>query len=131
MTFDTLAGSRGTVVVVAEDELLVRLAIIDALAYAGFEVVEAEHAAAALAHLQGRPAGIHALFTDVQMPGEMDGIALAHHTRQSWPWIVILVTSGKVISHRLPEGSRFLSKPYEADHVIRHLREMITDDAQG
>ncbi len=126
MASDASTGRTRTVVV-AEDELLVRTAAINVLAGAGFEVVEAEHAAEALIVLQSRSVGIHALFTDVQMPGEMDGIALAHHTRRSWPWIVILVTSGRLVHHLLPDGTRFLPKPYEPEHVVHHLREMLHD----
>lgn len=114
-------------VVLVEDELLIRMTAFDLLVDAGFEVAEAEHAAEALAILQGRSNDIHALFTDIHMPGAMDGLALAHHTQKNWPWVVILLTSGLAIPlpTALPDGSRFLSKPYDPDHVVRHLREMV------
>ncbi len=125
-----LATASGRVVVVlAEDELLIRMAAFEVLADAGFEVIEAEHAGEALVVLQGRSNNVHALFTDIHMPGAMDGLALAHHTRNNWPWIAILLASGNAIPlpTELPEGSRFLRKPYHPDHVVSHLREMVDD----
>ena len=113
-------------VLVAEDEELVRLVIVDALRDAGFEVIEAEHAEAALGVLEHHAARIHVLFTDVQMPGSMDGLALAHHTAKNWPGIAILITSAHPRPDRatLPEKSRFLAKPYRHAHVVRHIREL-------
>jgi CheY-like chemotaxis protein len=72
-------------VLVAEDEELVRLVIVAALEDAGFEVIEAEHAEAAWSVLQINAASIRVLFTDIQMPGTMDGLALAHHTAKNCP----------------------------------------------
>jgi CheY-like chemotaxis protein len=113
-------------VLVAEDEEPVRLGIVDALENAGFEVIEAEHAKAALDVLQIHAARIHVLFTDIHMPGTMDGLALAHHTAKNWPKIALLLTSARPRPHQrnLPEKSRFLAKPYRHDHVIRHIREL-------
>jgi two-component system, response regulator PdtaR len=122
-------GSGRVVVVLVEDDLLLRMTAFDMLEDAGFEVIEAEHAVKALAILQSRSNGVHALFTDIHMPGAMDGLALAHHTRQNWPWIAILLASSTAIPlpTESPKGSRFLSKPYKSDHVVRHLREMVDD----
>jgi two-component system, response regulator PdtaR len=113
-------------VLVAEDEDLVRLVIVDALEDAGFEVIEAEHAEAALSILQIHAARIHVLFTDIQMPGAMDGLALAHHAATRWPKIALLITSGRPrpLQRSFPERSRFLAKPYRHNHVIRHIREL-------
>ena len=113
-------------VLVAEDEELVRLVMVDALEDAGFEVFEAEHAEAALGVLQIHAARIHVLFTDIHMPGTMDGLALAHHAAKNWPKIALLLTSAHPRPHQpsLPEKSRFLTKPYRHDHVIRHIREL-------
>jgi CheY-like chemotaxis protein len=113
-------------VLVAEDEELVRFIIVDVLEDAGFEVMEAEHAEAALGVLQIHAARIRVLFTDIQMPGAMDGLALAHHTAKNWPNVALLVTSARPRPHpsSLPEKSRFLAKPYRHDHVLRHIREL-------
>jgi two-component system, response regulator PdtaR len=74
-------------VLVAEDEELIRLIMVEVLEDAGFEVIEAGHAEAALAILQIHAARIHVLFTDIQMPGAMDVLSLAHHTARTWPKI--------------------------------------------
>jgi CheY-like chemotaxis protein len=113
-------------ILVAEDEELIRSVIVAALEDAGFEVIEAGHAEAALGVLQIHAARIHVLFTDIQMPGTMDGLALAHHTAKNWPKIALLLTSGRPRPHQqsLPKKSRFVAKPYRHDHVIRHIREL-------
>lgn len=117
------------VVIVAEDEAIIRMVTVNVLMDAGFSVLEAEHAEAALAHFHGGADGIHGLFTDVDMPGAMNGLDLAHHVSSNWPWVVLLVTSGKPnpATHTLPKGSRFLPKPYDYNHVVQHVREMIAE----
>jgi CheY-like chemotaxis protein len=115
-----------TFVLVAEDEELVRFVIVEALRDEGFEVVEVKHAEAALIVLESHARRIHVLFTDIQMPGTMDGMALAHHTSMHWPWIGLLVTSAQLHPDRtaFPKESRFVMKPYEHRDVIRHIREL-------
>ena len=114
------------VVLIAEDEELVRFVIVEALRDEGFDVMEAEHAGAALIMLEEHASRIHVLFTDIQMPGPMDGLALAHHTAKNWPSIALLVTSARPQPDRtrLPEKSRFLGKPYHHSHVVQHIREL-------
>ena len=114
------------VVLVAEDEELVRLVIAEALRDVGLEVMEVEHAEAALGVLEYHAARIHVLFTDIQMPGSMDGLALAHHTSKKWPRIALLITSARPPLNRatFPEKSRFLAKPYRHSHVVQHIREL-------
>ena len=113
--------------VVAEDEELIRYIAAEALRDAGFIVLEAEHAAAALKHLHAQAATIHVLFTDIHMPGDMDGLLLAHHTSSTWPWIAVLITSGRSppAAHQMPARSRFLPKPYQPDTLLTHLRELV------
>jgi CheY-like chemotaxis protein len=115
-----------TFVLIVEDEELVGLVIVQALRDEGFEVMEAEHAEAALGILESHGHGIHVLFTDIRMPGAMDGLALAHHTSKHWPRIGLLITSAQPHpgSPALPRGSRFLAKPYQHRHVIHHIREL-------
>jgi CheY-like chemotaxis protein len=115
-----------TFVLVAEDEELVRFVIVQALLDEGFEVIEAEHAEAALIALGSHARRIHVLFTDIQMPGTMDGLALAHHASKHWPWIGLLVTSARPHPDGVafPEQSRFIAKPYQHRDVMRHIREL-------
>jgi CheY-like chemotaxis protein len=124
---EEVAGGSKHIVVVVEDEALIRIFICEALADAGFDVVEAQHADEALALLRLRAKEIHALFTDIHMPGSMDGMALAHLAQKSWPWVALLITSGQARPKPddMPVASRFVSKPYHSEHVIDHLREML------
>ncbi len=114
-------------VVVAEDEPLIRMAAAAALRDEGFEVMEAESAEEALGILQEHAWDVHVLFTDIHMPGSMDGLALAHHAALHWPWISFLIASGRAKPEdaELPARSRFVAKPYSHDHVITHVREML------
>jgi len=115
-----------TLVLVAEDEELVRSVIVEVLLEEGFEVMEAEHAEAALIVLESHSRRIHVLFTDIQMPGTMDGLGLAHHASKHWPWIGLLLTSARPQPGRVtfPKESLFVAKPYRHRLVIGHIREL-------
>jgi CheY-like chemotaxis protein len=118
---------KAALVLVVEDEALIRMVAVDALSDAGYEVLEAEHAAAALIHLAGRADDVVIVCTDVHMPGGMDGIRLAHHVVAHWPWIGLVVMSGQArpASGELPNKARFLAKPYETDTLVAHVAEMV------
>jgi len=102
------------VVLLVEDEFLVRMATADALMDAGFEVIEAANAQVAQEFLLRRD-DIQVLFTDVKMPGSMDGLQLAAFVRHRWPHILIVITSGhlKPESASLPNDAVFIAKPYD------------------
>ena len=119
--------SGAPVIIVAEDEPLIRMMISEILSDEGFEILEARHAEEALAILRDRANDVAMLFTDIQMPGEMDGLELVRRARGQWPWIALLVTSGKArpMARDMPDGSRFISKPYDPDHVVRQVRELV------
>ena len=119
-----MAYSRIAVLVV-EDETLVRMGIVDFLEDHNFEVFEAENAAAAIVILKST-VRICALFTDVDMPGGMDGLKLAAAVRDRWPPIKIIVTSGhrNVSLKDLPDEARFFTKPYNPDQIVATLRHM-------
>ncbi len=127
MTFPAEVNPPSLVVVVAEDEALIRMMAVDALTGAGFVVIEAGHAAGALAVLASQSNGVHVLFTDIHMPGPMNGLELAHHVHNRWPWIAVIMASGKArpLAAELPDGSRFLSKPYDPVHIVKHVRELV------
>ena len=120
------ATAADVVILVVEDEELVRDVVVEILTEEGWIVHEAEHADAGLAILEIRFADIHVLLTDVNMPGSMDGLALAHHVHRHWPAIGLIIASGRPKPHvdALPAGARFLPKPYRPSHVIRHVREI-------
>jgi CheY-like chemotaxis protein len=113
------------VVLVVEDEFLIRMHAAEMIAEAGFDVVEASNADEAVAVLEAR-LDIAVVFTDVQMPGSMDGLKLARAVRDRWPPIHIVATSGlvDVRTGDLPEGGRFLAKPYSPAQIIGALREL-------
>lgn len=106
------------VVLVVEDSAIIRMGAVDLVQSAGYEALEASNADEAIRILESR-ADIDLVFTDVQMPGTMDGIKLSHYIRDRWPPVKLIVASGKAILEEssLPEGSRFFSKPYN-DHAI-------------
>jgi CheY-like chemotaxis protein len=113
------------VVLIVEDEFLLRMNAAEMIGDAGFNVVEAGNADEAIAILEARP-DIRVVFTDIQMPGSMDGLKLARFVRGRWPPIKIVATSGfvNVGTDDLPEGSRFLPKPYRSEQIVAALREL-------
>ncbi|MGC2027431.1 response regulator [Bradyrhizobium sp.] len=118
-------GARRPVVLIVEDDLLIRIHAAQIIEEAEFDVVEASNADEAIAILEARP-DIGVLFTDIQMPGSMDGLKLAAAVKGRWPPIKILTTSGLVTvgPDELPEGGRFLPKPYSPTQLAATLREL-------
>ncbi|MGH6702903.1 MAG: response regulator [Bradyrhizobium sp.] len=113
-------------VLVVEDEAILRLHAIDVVEEAGFSAIEAKNADEAIAILESR-SDITLLLTDVNMPGSMDGLKLAHAVRNRWPPVKIVVVSGHrlVDQSELPPDSRFFGKPFQAEKMIAELRAMI------
>jgi DNA-binding NtrC family response regulator len=120
-----MTGYRPTVLVV-EDEALIRLDIVLVLEEAGFDVLEAENVADAVAVLSEHPE-IRAVFTDVDMPGAMDGLKLAAVVYAQSPQTKIIITSGhrNVKPSDIPAASRFVSKPYNPAIIAENLAEML------
>jgi DNA-binding NtrC family response regulator len=112
-------------ILLAEDEPLIRMLMAEILAEEGFDVLEADHAAAALELLDFRADTVHFLLTDIDMPGQIDGIDLAHHVAGHWPWIALGIASAaaRPAVHELPFGCKFFSKPYHLEGVVSHIRE--------
>ena len=111
-------------VLIVEDEPLVRLGAVKMIEEAGFLVIEAANADEAIRILESRT-DIRAVFTDINMPGSMDGLKLAHAVRNRWPPIKIIVTSGRdrLTEQDLPEGGRFFAKPYDPIEITDTLRQ--------
>jgi CheY-like chemotaxis protein len=112
------------IVLVVEDNSLVRVVIADFLESAGFMVIQAVDGAAALLVLASG-AEFNVLFTDVQMPGPIDGLGVAMRVREQRPGMPIVVTSGHGAPELLPLGGRFVSKPYDNRKVVTLLRELV------
>lgn len=113
-------------VLVVEDEPITRMDVVGQLEEAGFKVFEAPDADRAIKILEANPA-IRVLFTDIDMPGSMDGLKLAAAVRHRWPPIVIVVASGlhKINMDALPDNSRFFSKPYNVHEIAATMRHMV------
>jgi CheY-like chemotaxis protein len=111
------------VVLIVEDEAVVRLMAVSLIEDAGFDAIEASSAAEAIPILENR-SDIWVVFTDVQMPGSIDGIQLAHLISVRWPSIKIIAASGRLRlrDDDLPAGGRYLHKPYEVSDLIGILR---------
>jgi CheY-like chemotaxis protein len=117
---------QSTVLVVEDDEVL-RMCVAEVVTDAGFSPVEAANADEAFAILENR-SDIALLFTDIQMPGSMDGLDLARTVHDGWPAIKIILVSGRVeLSEReRPVNSRFFQKPFAIKQMIEGLQEMIS-----
>ncbi len=114
------------IVLIVEDEMILRMRAVDIVEDAGFVPVEAGSADEAIQVLESRN-DISLLFTDIQMPGSMDGLKLAHAVHKRWPHIKIILVSGQiqVTDADKPAHSRFFPKPLEIPQMIFELQEMI------
>ncbi|WP_262267979.1 response regulator [Microvirga yunnanensis] len=120
------------VVLLVEDEPLVRLTQVDILREAEFWVVEAQDADEALEMLKSRP-DISVVLTDVDMPGSIDGFEFARLVRQGWPEVGVLVISGKTAPEPgdLPPNATFLHKPIMPDDLVAALTRVMAATPQG
>jgi len=120
-------SSPATVVLLVEDEPLVRMLGTDVLEDAGYRVVEAIDAAQALVQLDAHPE-VAVLFTDVQMPGELDGVQLARIVHHRRPDVRLVVASGRtrLSAGDLPDHGRFVPKPYRPDELIEVMRDVLS-----
>jgi CheY-like chemotaxis protein len=118
-------AKKPPVVLIVEDDPLSRMHAADMIVEAGYDVVEAGSADEAIAILEDR-SDIEIIFTDIQIPGSMDGLKLAEYVSGRWPPIKIVATSGyfSIREEDLPQGGVFLSKPYTAGAVTRVLLDL-------
>ncbi len=115
------------IVLLVEDEALVRMVVADVLREeGGFKVVEAANADEALTVLDATE-DVRALVTDVEMPGSLDGFTLARVVKQAWPQIGIVVTSGRMAPgpKDLPSGALFMPKPYRPADLLAAVRTVL------
>jgi DNA-binding NtrC family response regulator len=115
-------------VIVVEDEPLIRLDIATSLWDAGFNVFEAANADEAITILNAHPE-VRLLFTDIDMPGSMDGLKLAMAVRDRWPPVKIIIASGhcNLTDEMLPVEGRFFSKPYDHPGLISTMRKTLSE----
>jgi two-component sensor histidine kinase/ActR/RegA family two-component response regulator len=121
-----MKSNQPPIVLVVEDEMILRMRAVNIVEDAGFNAVEAVNADEALSILESR-SDISLLFSDIQMPGTMDGLKLAQAVHHRWPSIKIILVSGQVkpSDDDKPEDSRFFGKPMEVKQMIAELQNMI------
>jgi CheY-like chemotaxis protein len=122
---ETSTAERPTILVV-EDEILVRWLVVEIFEEAGYEVVEASTGDEALSIFADRQ-DIRAVFSDIHMPGDRDGIALAWGVRSTRPDCPIVLASGRGLPQtaELPDGTRYLPKPYRAETALAVVEELL------
>lgn len=112
-----------------DDEVIIRIDATQILEDAGFRCLDAASGEEALEILTAKSEQITVLFTDVDMPGSVDGFALARHVADHWPHIEIIVSSGRVqpAEGDLPSKAAFVAKPFSADMIHREFRRLLPD----
>lgn len=112
-------------VLIVEDETFIRMDVADMLRAAGFDILEARDADEAIQLLE-RNSDIRLIFTDIDMPGSMNGLKLAAAVRDRWPPVRIIATSGhcKIQAGDLPVDARFIPKPYQPVQIVSAIREL-------
>jgi CheY-like chemotaxis protein len=115
-------------ILVVEDETLIRLWAAGLLEENGFSVLEAKDADAALKVLESRP-DVKLLFTDVQMPGSLNGMELAREVHARWPHVLLVITSGRERPTRaeIPDDDRFVAKPYNAEELLGQVKDLLRE----
>lgn len=118
--------ARPVTVLVVEDEFLIRMDVVDQLQAEGFRTLEAGTGQEALEILQ-QGKQVDVVFTDVDMPGNVNGVVLAHTVEEKWPAAGIIVTSGQAIiaDDALPAGASFLPKPYRVAIIVAAIRKLL------
>lgn len=116
-------------ILIVDDEAIIRFDLVDFFEDAGFEVFDAEDADGAIALLEAN-SGIRIVLTDIQMPGSMDGVNLAHYIRDRYPPTLLVISSGNVkpTSQELPSDAIFVSKPFDPRQILTVIRRAITAD---
>ena len=112
-------------ILVVEDETFIRMDVVEMLRAAGFHVLEAINAYEAIQMLE-RNSGVRVIFTDIDMPGSMNGLKLAAAVRDRWPPVSIIATSGhfEIQAGDLPADARFVPKPYQSEQIISAIRDL-------
>src|SRR4051794_10455168 len=130
-----LERSETATILVVEDEVLVRLVIAEYLRECGYRVHEAAHADEAIAVLQAPEVSIDIVFSDVEMPGAMDGFGLSRWVRKNLPGVEVLLTAGidrsADIAGTLCEAGPLLEKPYEPHGVVSRIKQLMAQTQRG
>jgi DNA-binding NtrC family response regulator len=119
-------------VLVVEDDPFVRLDAVDIVTDAGLKAYEAGDADEAIRLMEAHD-DIGVLFTDVEMPGSMNGLKLAQAVHRRWPPVAIIIASGqlRLYDNDMPDESAFFAKPYCAEQIAGKLQEMVGRPLRG
>jgi CheY-like chemotaxis protein len=127
-TLNSQPGTSSQTILIVDDDVLVRLVIADYLRECGYKVCEAANADEAVAMLEAPEVSIDIVFSDVQMPGDMDGFGLARWIRANHPGVRVILTSGvdrsADIAATLCEAGPLLEKPYSPESVVDRIRQL-------
>ena len=120
------------VVLVVEDSPIIRMGAVELVLSAGYEALQARDADEAIRILESR-SEIDLVFTDVQMPGTMDGIRLSHYIRERWPPVKLILASGNAILEEssLPTGAGFFPKPYLDNAIVEAMARLLAEPGEG
>ena len=123
------SATTNATILVVEDEAMIRLTSIDMLEEAGFRTLEAANADEALAILEDEPVAL--LFSDIDMPGSMDGLTLATKVHRRWPATRLLLTSGRhrLAEHDIPDHGSFVAKPFGRHDLMREIHDQLRQEA--
>ena len=121
-----IAHTSRALILIVEDDPLIRWSGAETLEDAGFEVLEVANADDALTLLETHHS-VNVLFTDVDMPGKLDGLDLARIAAHRWPYIHIIVASGRKEPQapQMPDNGRFVAKPYMPEQIVRDIDELL------
>lgn len=120
-------NSENPTILVVDDEALLRMHAQGVLEDNGFEVLEAQNADEALSVLSERP-DIRLVFTDIQMPGSLNGLELLEEVHRRWPHILLIATSGRVRPHQseIADHGHFIPKPYSEHQLVAQITDIIS-----
>jgi CheY-like chemotaxis protein len=120
------SASGRSIVLVVEDEPLIRIMLVDALEDAGFSTLEAADGDHAIRLLEQLAPRVRAIVTDINLPGSTNGILLAKHAKAHWPEVHIVIISGlpRPDQFGIPGGVRFFQKPFNLEEIMQYIREM-------
>jgi two-component system, response regulator PdtaR len=125
--FDVMEKTAHPLALVVDDEEILRMFAAGLLEEHGFEVIEAENAAAALRELEAHR-DVRLLFTDIQMPGRSNGMDLAREVHARWPSVLLVITSGQVRPRdsEIPDDGRFIEKPYNEADLFNEVDDLMS-----
>jgi CheY-like chemotaxis protein len=120
-----LSAAQVCTILLVEDEILVRAMVAEELCEAGMRVIEAANAEEAMQHL-GAGHAVDVVFTDIEMPGAMNGLDLARRLRVDFPQIKVLITSGRLSSDQAASIRPFFPKPYDIADLLEYIRQALS-----